>query len=121
MLRRRGFSEQQARRDVRSFAAHPTPFLTYSVHLYEDGTALFSWEFAIAAYAATRGFQVGSDEHLNTFMYPKADVRGPQDPAWLTAQLDGTKAVLDSMSFSGADPVEPDDSDPVGPSGGHVR
>ncbi|MDQ3990949.1 MAG: hypothetical protein M3245_01390 [Actinomycetota bacterium] len=98
-LARYGFAETQSRRGTRSFSSSPTPFLTYWVHLYDDGTALFSWEFAIAAYVATRGLQIGSDEHLNTFLYPRQDVRGPQDGAWLTAQMDAAETVLRSLTF----------------------
>ena len=59
----------------------------------------FSWEFAIAEFAAARGLQVGSDEHLNTFLYPRSDDRGPQDGAWLASRLERTEALLRSLSF----------------------
>jgi hypothetical protein len=48
---------------------------------------------------ATLGLQVGSDERLNTFLYPREDARGLQDPAWLVAQIDSVEAVLRSISF----------------------
>jgi hypothetical protein len=104
-LARHGFSEVQDRRDVRYYAASPSDYLTYSVHVQSDGTALFTWEFAIAEYMSTLGLQVGSDEHLNTFLFPREDARGPQDPAWLAAQLERTEALLRSISFlEGTDP-----------------
>jgi hypothetical protein len=94
-----GFSEERSSRDVRHFALRPNPFLTYWVQVHEEREALFTWEFAIAEYMATLGLQVGSDERLNTFLYPREDTRGPQDPAWLVAQIDGVEGVLRSISF----------------------
>ncbi len=94
-----GFVLDREVRGARYFVARPTPFLTYWLHAYDDGTALFTWEFAIAAYAATRGLQVGSDEHLNTFLFPREDSRGPQDPAWVAAQVERAEHVLRSISF----------------------
>jgi hypothetical protein len=69
------------------------------VHVQTDGTALFTWEFAIGEYMSTLGLQVGSDEHLNTFLFPREDTRGPQEPAWLAAQVERTEALLRSISF----------------------
>ena len=94
-----GFIEERSSRDVRHFALRPNPFLTYWVQVHGDGDALFTWEFAIAEYMATLGLQVGSDERLNTFLYPREDTRGPQDPAWLVEQIDRVEAVLRSISF----------------------
>jgi hypothetical protein len=94
-----GFTEERSSRGVRHYARRPTRFLTFWVQVHEDGGALFTWEFAIAEYVATLGLQVGSDEHLNTFLFPKEDVRGPQDPAWLAEQIDDAETVLRSMSF----------------------
>jgi len=98
-LRRRGFAPVRQSRGIRHFARKPNDFLTYWVQIRPDGTALFSWEFAIAEYVSTLGLQVGSDEHLNTFLYPKVDERGPQDPAWLTGCIDRAEAVLESVSL----------------------
>lgn len=71
-----GFALDRESRGIRYYAARPNPFLTYSLHIGGDGTALFTWEFAISAYASTKGLQVGSGEDLNTFLYPREDVRG---------------------------------------------
>ena len=98
-----GFSLDRESRGVRHYARRPNPYLTYWLQAHEDGTALFTWEFAIGEYAAGLGLQVGSDEHLNTFLFPREDARGPQDPAWLAAQLDRTEALLRSVSLMAAD------------------
>lgn len=89
-----GFERVEERADAVLYAAHPNRYMTYWVHVYEDGTALFTWEFAIADYLATRGIQVGSDEALNQYAYPREDERGPQDPAWLAAAIDRAEAML---------------------------
>jgi hypothetical protein len=104
-LERNGFHAEQDRRggDARRFLATPNEYMTLSVHAFRDGTALFTWEFAIAEYLADRGVQVGDGEVLNLFMYPAQDERGPQDPAWVTAVLDRTDALLRSLDF--ADPA----------------
>lgn len=94
-----GFRLEREARGVRHLAARPNPFLTYWVQLHPDGTALFSWEFAIAEYAASLGMQVGSDEHLNTFLFPREDQRGPQDPAWVASQMERTEALLRAFSL----------------------
>jgi hypothetical protein len=99
VLEQLGFALDRESRGVRHFARRPTPFLTYWVQAYDDGTALFTWEFAIGEYAASLGLQVGSDEHLNTFLYPRHDARGPQDAAWLASQLERIEAILRSFSL----------------------
>lgn len=96
-----GFRLERETRGVSHHAARPSPHLTYWVQVHDDGTALFTWEFAIAEYAATLGMQVGSDEHLNTFLYPRSDERGPQEAAWLAGQLERTEAVLRAFSLLG--------------------
>ncbi len=100
-VREMGFALGREARGVRYYAASPTPYLTYYVHAFEDGSALFTWEFAIGEYAATLGMQVGSDEHLNTFLFPQEDARGPQDAAWVASQLERTEAALRTFSLLG--------------------
>jgi hypothetical protein len=64
-----GFHASQGRapRGAKLFTAEHNRYLTYSLHAYEDGTALFTWEFALGEYLLTKGIQVGSDETLNQF------------------------------------------------------
>jgi hypothetical protein len=76
------------------YVANPNRFLTYMVHVYPDGSAIFSWEFALGEYLLTKGIQVGSDETLNQFAYPREDVRGPQDGAWLASAIEQAESLL---------------------------
>ena len=96
-LARFGFTLREERgfgRGAQLHVASPNPFLTYTVHAYPDGTAIFSWEFALGEYLLTKGIQVGSDETLNQFAYPREESRGPQDGAWLAAAIEQAEAVL---------------------------
>jgi hypothetical protein len=97
-LERFGFDLREERgfagRDALLYVATPNRFMTYMVHAYPDGTAIFSWEFALGEFLLTRGIQVGSDETLNQFAYPREDVRGPQEGAWLAGAIEQAEAQL---------------------------
>jgi hypothetical protein len=62
-----GFHPSTSRtpKGVQVLVAEPNPFLTYTLQAFDDGTALFSWEFAVGEYLRTKGIQFGSDETLN--------------------------------------------------------
>ena len=100
-----GFHANQGRapRGAKLFTAEPNRYLTYSLHAYEDGTALFTWEFALGEYLLTKGIQVGSDETLNQFMFPREDDRGTQDAAWLAEVIERAQAALRSIRFDESD------------------
>ena len=98
-----GFRLAEQRLRVSTDRSEPNRFLTYWVHANDDGTALFTWEFAIVDYLVTKGVQLGSGESLNTFMFPANDERGPQDGAWVVGVLDRTEALLRSLRFDAPD------------------
>jgi hypothetical protein len=91
-----GFRPETGRtpRGARMFVSNPNAYLTYTVRLFDDATALFSWEFAIGEYLSTRGMQLGSDETLNQFLFPRTDDRGPQDAAWLAGAIERAELAL---------------------------
>lgn len=91
----RGFRQQ----DVRLHTANPNEYMTYSVHAYPDGTAMFSWEFALGDYLGEHGIQIGSAEPLNQYMFAKEDLRGSQDGAWLVSAIEQTEAMLAAIRF----------------------
>jgi hypothetical protein len=49
---------------------------------------------ALGEYLLTKGNQVGCDETLNQFAYPRVDRRGPQDGAWLAAAIEEAEGLL---------------------------
>lgn len=96
-----GFAPSQERafgaRGAKLYEARPNAFMTYTVHALDDGTAIFSWEFALGDYLAGRGLQVGSDEALNQFVFPRQDLRGSQSGVWLVAAVEQTEAMLSTI------------------------
>ena len=101
-LERFGFRLREERgfgKGAQLYVAQPTRYLTYTVHAYPDGTAIFSWEFALGEYLLTKGIQVGSDETLNQFAYPREELRGPQDGTWLTSAVERTEGLLADLRF----------------------
>ncbi len=106
-LERFGFHLREERgfatRGSRLYVASPNRHMTYMVHAYPDGTAIFSWEFALGEYLLTKGIQVGSDETLNQFAYPREDARGRQDGAWLASAIERTEGMLADVRFDRPD------------------
>lgn len=98
-LRDLGFVFSRRGRGGETWEQRATPYLTHHLQVLEDGTALFTWELAIGELMAAQGLQVGSDEHLNTFLFPKEDARGPLDAAWVSARMDAAEERLRSISL----------------------
>jgi len=90
-------------RDTTLYEARPNRYMTYTVHAFDDGTAMFTWEFALGDYLAGRGLQVGSDEALNQYVFPREDLRGPQDGAWLVGAVERTEAMLSTIRLDRPD------------------
>ena len=105
-LTRLGFEAESSRRPRRTevYSAHPNRYLTYTVQAFDDGTALLSFEFAIGEYLATRGIQIGSDEELNQYAYPRRDIRGRQDGTWLMAAVEQAEAMLADVRLDRPEP-----------------
>jgi hypothetical protein len=105
-----GFRPSDERRIGRNagslYTATPNRYMSYMVHVYGDGTALFTWEFAIADYLASFGIQVGSSEALNQYLYPREDLRGPQEASWLGGAIDATERTLAAVRLDSPDPVD---------------
>ncbi len=96
-------SQEKPSRGARTYLAQSNAYLTYWVHVYDDGSALFTWEFAVTDFLLERGVQLGSSETLNLFMFPREDERGPQDSAWLAGAIDRAEARLRSINFADPD------------------
>jgi hypothetical protein len=109
-LERLGFgpAEERMGGGVRLYRLDPNRYLTHWLHVYRDGTALLTWEFAIVDYVAAHGMQIGSGEALNLFLFPAEDDRGPQDAAWLAGALDRVEERLRSLRFDAPEQIELD-------------
>jgi hypothetical protein len=92
-------TQDRASRGVQVFSLAPNPYLVYWLHVYDDGSVLLTWEFAITDFLLERGIQLGSSETLNTFMFPVQDLRGGHDAAWVSSAIDGIEAQLASLDF----------------------
>jgi hypothetical protein len=107
-LARLGFHEvsngMTSPRGAHAFTAEPNRYLTYTVQAYPDGTALFSWEFALGEYLRTKGIQFGSDETLNQFAFPREDDRGRQDGVWLSSAVEHAEALLADVRLDRPEP-----------------
>lgn len=92
--------QQRASTGVRQYAREESQWLTFWVHWDpRDGSVLFTWELALGEFMSDRGLQVGSNEELNSFLYPKYDARGEADIAFVVQELDRAEAVLRSVDF----------------------
>lgn len=90
-----GFREAGGRRAVVQYALRASPHLTYWVHWdTEAETLLFTWEHAIGEYLSSLGLQIGSNEELNQFLFPKHDVRGAVDIHFVTQEMDRVEQIL---------------------------
>lgn len=96
-----GFRLVQDRRGATlQFALQTTPYLTFWVHWnVAEESVLFTWEHAIGEYVSANGLQIGSNEELNQFMFPKHDARGPQDIAFVVAEMDRAEQVLRGVNL----------------------
>jgi hypothetical protein len=91
--------QQRASRGPQTFVRNASRYLSYYVHLDEDATALFTWEFAITDLLSERGIQLGSSEALNLFMFPQEDERGPRDAAWVAGAMARAETLLAGLRF----------------------
>lgn len=86
------------------FARQISPYLTFWVHWNtDDATALFTWELAIGEYLNAHEMQIGSNEALNQFMFPKYDARGPAEIAFVVSEMDRAERILGGVNLLGSE------------------
>lgn len=101
-LRLVGFKLHQEKRDGgRTMVLSRNRYLTYWLHLppYADDQALFTWEFAIGEYMDEYGFQVGSNEPLNQYLYPQADTEVSQEIGDVLKAIERLETAFAAMNF----------------------
>jgi hypothetical protein len=85
---------------VLQYALQASDWLTYWVHWHvNEQTVLFTWEHAIGEYLSANDLQIGANEELNQFLFPKHDARGPQDIAFVVQEMDRAEQILRSIDF----------------------
>jgi hypothetical protein len=95
-----GFRPVQNRMGEIQFALQATPYLTYSVHWRpQDESVLFTWEHALAELMDAMGLQLGANEELNQFLFPKHDAKGGQDVAFVVQEMDRVEQILRGISL----------------------
>lgn len=99
-----GYRLVEERKGVYQYALQVNRYLTYWVHWTPGaGEVLFTWECAIGEFMADRGLQLGSNEALNSFLFPQHDARGPEDVAFVVQEMDRAERILGSLN-----PVAPE-------------
>jgi hypothetical protein len=82
------------------YSAQASPYLTYWVHWNTgERTVLFTWELAIGEYFSANAMQIGANEELNQFLFPKRDARGAQDIAFVAAEMDRVERILAGVNL----------------------
>ena len=65
----------------------------------KQNRCFFTWEHAIGEYMSANGLQIGANEELNQFLFPKHDARGPQDIAFVVQEMDRAEDILSHIDF----------------------
>jgi hypothetical protein len=92
------------RKGVITYEKRANRYLVYNVHWNpEEADVLFTWEFGIGEFFDARGMQIGSNEALNLFLFPQYDSKGPQEVAFIAAELDRAEQVLRALDFVDAE------------------
>src|SRR5205807_10025114 len=82
------------------YARQASQWLTYWVHWnVAEQDVLFTWEHAIGEYMSANGLQIGANEELNQFLFPRHDARGPQDIAVGVRGMDRAEGILGHLDF----------------------
>lgn len=91
---------QDRRTGTLQYARQASDYLTYWVHWDTvAGQVLFTWEFSVGEFFSDRGLQIGANEELNQFLFPKHDARGPQDIAFVVDEMDRAEQMLRAVDL----------------------
>jgi hypothetical protein len=94
-----GFELVQSNRGAARYTARGNRYLLLWVHTSPDGTAEFTWEFALGEYLKDKGFAVSVQDELSLMVFPRADVHGPAEISWITEQIAAAEAQLSSVDL----------------------
>src|SRR5687767_2129730 len=92
---------QEDRKGIIQYAMRATKYLTYWLHWNPTASeALFTWELDIGEFMHDQGMQIGANEILNLFLFPSADVKGPDDVRFVAGELDRVETSLRSLDLT---------------------
>lgn len=95
---------QEDRKGVIQYSMRATRYLTYWLHWNTaDEDALFTWELDIGEFMSDHELQIGANETLNLFLFPRHDTKGPADVRFVVQELDRVEAVLKSLDLTAGD------------------
>jgi hypothetical protein len=85
---------------VLQYSRRQSRYLTFWVHWsLKDDNVLFTWEHSIGEYVDATGMQIGANEPLNTFLFPKYDARGPVDIRFVAQEMDRVERILRGVNL----------------------
>ena len=96
-----GFELVQRRRDgSRQYGLRANPYLNFWLVVGADGTAQFSWEFALGEYLSQKDLSVSAQDALSLLLFPRTDATGPAEPDWIRERVDHVMALLGSVDLA---------------------
>ena len=91
---------QERSTGVAQFALSVSQYLTYWVHWdLPAEQVLFTWEHAIGEYFNGADMQIGSNDEMNGYLFPKHDTRGPQDITFVVDEMDRVEQILRAVNL----------------------
>ena len=94
-----GFELVQTNRGSERYTARGNRYLVLWVYTSPDGTAEFTWEYALGEYLKDHGFAVSVQDELSLMVFPTTDLRGPAEIVWITEQVAAAEAQLSSIDL----------------------
>lgn len=91
---------QQSRDGTRQFAKRANDYLVYWLISKPDGTAELTWEFSLGQYLKDRGFAVAGADELTLLLFPREEVKGIFEVAWVAGALEAAQLALASLDFA---------------------
>jgi hypothetical protein len=94
-----GFELVGERSGTQRYARRSNPYLQWWVVLPGDGTAELQWEFELGEYLKAKGFHVSVQDELSLLLFPRQEMRGPAEGAWIAQAIAGAELQLASVDL----------------------
>jgi hypothetical protein len=89
----------QRRGGTRRYTRRSNPYLRWWVMAHPDGTAELTWEFELGEYMKGKGLHVSVQDELSLLLFPRQEVRGPAEAAWLQSEIEQAERHLGSVDL----------------------